>query len=182
MHHHGAVVDLQPLYTVVSQMIAYTLSSNLTFHVNATVTQLACLPNLKQLTKVTLQIQVHRENNSGLLQHALGCLLITVKLHSRIRDNSCAVGAIAFEKTVDALTLPNWLQTLYSSTIFRVERVLNLWTTTMSWNRPTCWWDLYLGKLGVARLLPCLLCNWFSCSTCCKIDWSECQKVQETKK
>jgi hypothetical protein len=106
MHHHGVVVDLQLLYTVVSQ-IAYTLSSNLTFHVNVTVTQLACLPNLKQLTKVTLQIQVHRENNSGLLQHALGCLLITVKLHSRIRDNSCAVGAIAFEKTMDALTLPN---------------------------------------------------------------------------
>jgi hypothetical protein len=107
MHHHGAVVDLQLLYTVVSQMIAYTLSSNLTFHVNVTVTQLVCLPNLKQLTKVTVQIQVHRENNSGVLQHALGCLLITVKLHGRIRDNSSAVGAIAFEKTGDALTLPN---------------------------------------------------------------------------
>jgi hypothetical protein len=66
MHHHGVVLDLQLLYTVVSQMIAYTLSSNLTFHVNVTVTQLACLPNLKQLTRVTLQIQVHRENNSGL--------------------------------------------------------------------------------------------------------------------
>jgi hypothetical protein len=48
-----------------------------------------------------------QRNNSGVLHHALGCLLITVKLHSRIRDNSCAVGAIAFEKTGEALTLPN---------------------------------------------------------------------------
>jgi hypothetical protein len=29
------------------------------------------------------------------------------KLHSRVRDNSCTVGAIPFKKAWDALILPN---------------------------------------------------------------------------
>jgi hypothetical protein len=39
--------------------------------------------------------------------HTPRCLLVTVKLHGRVRDNSCTVGAIAFKKAWDALILPN---------------------------------------------------------------------------
>jgi hypothetical protein len=39
--------------------------------------------------------------------HTPRCLLVTVNLHGRVRDNSCTVGAISFKKTWDALMLPN---------------------------------------------------------------------------
>jgi hypothetical protein len=62
--------------------------------------------------------------------HTPRCLLGTVKLHSRVRDNSCRVGAIAFKNAWDALVHPNSLETLYSSTVFSIQGVLNLPSTS----------------------------------------------------
>jgi hypothetical protein len=62
--------------------------------------------------------------------HTAKCLLTTVKLHCRVKDNSCKAVAIAFAKARDAIILPNQLQILYSSTIFWIEWVLNLPSTS----------------------------------------------------
>ena len=56
----------------------------------------------------------------------LGCLLIAEELHGRVRDNTSTICAISFKQSSKTLSSPYILQTLNSTRIFYVMRILNL--------------------------------------------------------